>query len=73
MGSLTTTERREKCNAQAVEYSEVKIKREDTRRTSTVLFVILNKKTYTVSALELQCALSTEHSECTQHLVHNKS
>jgi len=45
----------------------------DTRRTSTVLFVTLNKKTHTVSALELHCALSTEHSECTQHSLHNKS
>ena len=44
-----------------------RIKREDTRRTSTVLLVTLNKKTHTVSALELHCALSTEHSECTQH------
>ena len=31
---------------------ERRIKREDTRRTSTVLFVTLNKKTHTVSALE---------------------
>jgi len=46
---------------------ERRIKREDTRRTSTVLFVTLNKKTHTVSALELHCALSTKHSECTQH------
>ena len=45
---------------------ERRIKREDTKRTSTVLFVTLNKKTHTVSALELHCALSTEHSECTQ-------
>jgi len=52
---------------------ERRIKREDTRRTSTVLFVTLNKKAHTVSALELHCALSTEHSECTQHSVHNKS
>jgi len=54
---------------------ERRIKREDTRRTSTVLFVTfkLNKKTHTVSALELHCALSTKHSECTQHSVHNKS
>jgi len=37
---------------------ERRIKREDTRRTSTVLFVTLNKKTHTVSALELQPALS---------------
>jgi len=29
-----------------------RIKREDTRRTSTVLLVTLNKKTHTVSALE---------------------
>jgi len=43
------------------------------RGTSTVLFVTSNKKTHTVSALELHCALSTEHSECTQHSVHNKS
>jgi len=28
-----------------------------------VLFVTLNKKTHTVSALELHCALSTEHSQ----------
>ena len=52
---------------------ERRIKREDTRRTITVLFVTLNKKTHTVSALELHCALSTEHSECTQHSVHNQS
>ena len=38
---------------------ERRIKREDTRRTITVLFVTLNKKTHTVSALELHCALST--------------
>jgi len=39
------------------------IKREDTRRTSTVLFVTLNKKTHTVSALELhQCTTNLEHS-----------
>ena len=31
---------------------ERRIKREDTRRTSTVLFVTLNNKTHTVSALE---------------------
>jgi len=31
---------------------ERRIKREDTRRTSTVLFVTLNKKTHKVSALE---------------------
>ena len=35
-----------------------------------MLFVTLNKKTHTVSA---HCALSTEHSECTQHSVHNTS
>jgi len=29
----------------------------------------LNKKTHTVSALELHCALSTEHPKCTQHSV----
>jgi len=52
---------------------ERRIKRENTRRTSTVLFVTLNKKTHAVSALELHCVLSTEHSECTQHSVHNKS
>jgi len=52
---------------------ERRIKREDTRRTITVLCVTLNKKTHTVSALELHCALSTEHSECTQHSVHNQS
>jgi len=45
---------------------ERRIKREDTRRTSTVLCVKLNKKTHSVSALELHCALSTEHSECTR-------
>ena len=61
MGALTPTE------------MERRIKREDTRRTITVLFVTLNKKTHTVSALELHCALSTEHSECTQHSVHNQS
>jgi len=43
---------------------ERRLKREDTRRTSTVLFITLNKKTHTVSALDLHCALSTEHSEC---------
>jgi len=48
---------------------ERRIKREDTRRTSTVLSVTLNKKTHTVSALELHCVLSTG----TQHLVNNKS
>jgi len=48
---------------------ERRIKREDTRRTNTVL----NKKTNTVSALELYCPLSTEHSEYTQHSVYNKS
>ena len=48
-------------------------KREDRWRTITVLFDTLNKKTHTVSALELHCALSTEHSECTQHSVHSKS
>ena len=52
---------------------ERRIKREDTRRTITVLFVTLNKKTHTVSALELHCALSTDFSECTQHSVHNTS
>jgi len=52
---------------------ERRIKREDTRRTNTVLFVTLNKKTHTVSALELHFTLSTEHSQCTQHSVHNKS
>ena len=31
---------------------ENRIKREDTKRTSTVLFVTLNKQTHTVSALE---------------------
>ena len=45
-------------------------KREDRWRTITVLFDTLNKKTHTVSVLELHCALSTEHSECTQHSVH---
>ena len=49
---------------------EMRIKREETRRSITVLFVTLNKKTHTVSA---HCALSTEHSECTQHSVHNTS
>ena len=52
---------------------ERRIKREDTRRTSIVLFVTLNKQTHTVSALELHCTLNTEHSECTQHSVYNKS
>jgi len=52
---------------------ERRIRREDTRRTITVLFVTLNKKTHTVSVLELHCALSTEHFECTQHSVHKKS
>ena len=55
---------------------ERRIKRQDTRRASTVLFVTLKKKIHTVSALELHCALSTEYSEsgeCTQHSVHNKS
>ena len=55
---------------------ERRIKRQDTRRASTVLFVSLNKKMKNVSALELHCTLSTEHSdsgECTQHSVHNKS
>jgi len=55
---------------------ERRIKRQDTRRTSTVLFVTLNKKTHTVSGLELHCAVSSEYSEsgeCTQHSVHNKS
>ena len=55
---------------------ERKIKRQDTRRTSTVLFVTLNKKMHTVSTLELHYALSTEYSEsgeCTQHSEHNKS
>ena len=49
---------------------ERRIKRQDTRRSSTVLFVTLNKKIHTVRALELHCALSTEYSEsgeCTQH------
>jgi len=54
-------------------FTLTRIKREDTRTTSTVLFVTLNKKTHTVSVLELHCTLSTEHSECTQHSVHNKS
>ena len=31
-----------------------------------MLFVTLNKKKHTVSALEFHCALSTEHSKCTQ-------
>jgi len=31
------------------------------------------KKKNTVSALELHCAVSTKHSKCTQHSVHNKS
>ena len=52
---------------------ERRIKREDTRRTITVLFVTLNKKTHIVSALELDCALRTEHSEYTQHSVYNQS
>ena len=49
---------------------ERRIERQDTRRARTVLFVTLNKKMHTVSALELHCALSTEYSEsgeCTQH------
>ena len=57
-------------------FTLTRIKRENTKRTSTVLFVTLNKKTHTVSALELHCALSTEYSEsgeCTQNSVHNKS
>ena len=41
------------------------IKRDDTRRTLTVLFVTFNKKTHSVSALELHCALSTQ---CTTNL-----
>ena len=49
---------------------EMRIKMEETRRSITVLFVTLNKKTHTVSA---HCALSIEHSECTQHSVHNTS
>jgi len=55
---------------------ERRIKRQDTRRANTVLFVTSNKKIYTVSALKLHCALSTEYSEsseCTQYPVHNKS
>ena len=51
---------------------ERRIKRQDTRRASTMLFVTLNKKIHTVSALELHCALSTVYSEsgeCTQHSV----
>ena len=55
---------------------ERRIKRQDTRRASTVLFVTLNKQIHTVIALELNCAMSTEYSEsgeCTQHSVHNKS
>jgi len=55
---------------------ERRIKREDTRRSSTVLFVTLNKKSHTVSAVELHCALSTEHSErlitqCTTNFEHS--
>ena len=42
---------------------ERRIKRQVTRRASTVLFVTLNKKIHTVSALELHCALSTEYFE----------
>ena len=55
---------------------ERRIKRQDTRRASTVLFVSLNKKIHAVSTLELHSALSTEYSEsgeCTQHSVYNKS
>jgi len=55
---------------------ERRIKRQDTRRTNTVLFVTLNKKIHTVSALELHCALSIEYSESgegTQHSGYNKS
>ena len=55
---------------------ERRIKREDTRRTSTVLFVTLNKKTHTVSALELHCALSLStpsalSTQCTTNLEHS--
>ena len=47
---------------------ERRIKREDTRRTITVLFVTLNKKTHTVSAFELHCArLCTEHRALRVH------
>ena len=52
---------------------EMRIKREETRKSITVLFVTLNKKTHTVSALDCTVLLSTEHSECTQHSVHNTS
>jgi len=55
---------------------ERRIKSQDARRDSTVLFVTLNKKIHTVSALDLHCTLSTEYSEsgeCIQHSVHNKS
>ena len=55
------------------DFTLTRIKREDTRRNNTVFFFTLNKKTHTVSALELHCALSTEHSKCTHHSVHNKS
>ena len=41
---------------------ERRIKREDTRR----MFVTLNKKTHTVSALELHCAC-TEHRALRVH------
>ena len=42
---------------------ERRIKRQDTRRAITVLFVTLNKKIHKVSALELHCAGGTEYSE----------
>ena len=45
---------------------EMRIKREETRRSITVLFVTLNKKTHTVSALELHCAC-TEHRALRVH------
>ena len=48
---------------------ERRIKREDTRRTITVLFVTLNKKTHTVSALELHCALRVHSSLSAQPIL----
>jgi len=51
----------------------MRIKREETRRSITVLFVTLNKKTHTVSALDctVHRALSTPSAlstQCTTHL-----
>ena len=47
---------------------EMRIKREETRRSITVLFVTLNKKTHTVSAPSTPSALSTQ---CTTNLEHS--